>query len=123
MSRSRLAVPLSPYRHEHQLHYARLMRRSPTPSEALLWSAVRGDRLGFRVRRQVVVGPYIADFLVKPARLVIEIDGSAHIGLEHNDAFRDRELEVLGYRVLRVTASQVMRDVHAVVRRLVLAVG
>jgi imidazole glycerol-phosphate synthase subunit HisF len=52
------------------------MRRSPTSSEELLWSRIRGRRLGVVFRRQVpLLGCFIADFLAPAQRLVIEADG------------------------------------------------
>ena len=118
--RGRPSVPrITLFRRDHQLHYARLMRRSPTRSEQLLWKALRSrDALGFRARRQVVIGAYVVDILIPAAALVVEVDGSAHYGQEWNDALRQRELEFLGYSVFRVTAPEVERDVAAVVARI-----
>lgn len=56
------------------------MRAAPTPSEAALWRALRARQLGVEVRRQVVIGEFIADFVVPAAWLVIEVDGGAHRG-------------------------------------------
>lgn len=39
------------------------MRAAPTTSEALLWQALRGSRWGVALRRQLVIGEYIADFV------------------------------------------------------------
>ena len=51
------------------------MRRHPTPTEHILWQAIRGGRLGVTFRRQVPLGPFIVDFLAPGARLVVEVDG------------------------------------------------
>lgn len=111
MRSSRLSIPISLFRRNHQLVYARHQRRAPTASEAVLWSVLRHRHvIGFRTKRQPVVGPYVPDFVVPSVRLVIEIDGSAHHGKELADAFRTRELEAIGYSVLRLTARQVMRS-------------
>ena len=115
MNRSRLSVPLTHYRRNHQLQHALEMRRLPTPSEAALWAILRHrDALGFRTKRQMVIGPYIADFVVPSVRLVVEVDGSVHHGRELADERRDADLVLLGYSVLRITAWEVMRSpVHA----------
>ena len=115
MNRSRLVLPLTHYRRNHQLEHARSMRRQPTPSEAALWAILRHrDALGFRTKRQMVIGPYIADFVVPSVRLVVEVDGSVHHGRELADERRDADLVLLGYSVLRITAWEVMRSpVHA----------
>ena len=115
MSKSRLAVPISPFRREHypfgyrearQLQYARSMRRKPTASEGALWAVLRSrEHMGFRVKRQVVLGRYVADFVVPSVRLVVEVDGSAHYGREGADAMRTRNLEFLGYSVIGVNYS------------------
>lgn len=99
---------------------AHSMRFHPTPSEALLWSRLRGRRLGVQFRRQVVVGSYIVDFMAPAAALVVEVDGDAlHAAREGADRRRDEVLRVAGYRVLRLLASLVERqpeDAVALVR-------
>jgi very-short-patch-repair endonuclease len=103
---------------------ARAMRGAPTSSEALLFQAVRGGRLGVSVRRQVpLLGRFIADLLVPELRLVIEVDGGYHAGRPEADARRDRALAVAGYHVLRIEAELVIRDLPAVVERVREAVG
>lgn len=87
---------------------AHCMRFHPTPSEALLWSRLRGRRLGVQFRRQVVVGSYIVDFMAPAASLVVEVDGDAlHAASEAADRRRDEVLRRAGYRVLRLRASLV----------------
>jgi very-short-patch-repair endonuclease len=55
---------------------ARLLRINMTDAERKLWSLVRRKQLqGFRFRRQVPLGRYVADFACMSARLVIELDG------------------------------------------------
>ncbi len=85
------------------------MRAQPTRSEAALWGALRARRCGVEVRRQVVLGDAIADFVVPSARLVIEVDGASHRTRGGADAARDRKLARLGYRVLRLDAELVER--------------
>lgn len=76
-----------------------------------------GGRLGVAFRRQVpLLGKYIADLLANEIKLVVEIDGESHHGREELDAKRDRALVRAGYRVLRLDAELVMRDVDAAVR-------
>ena len=118
MPRSRLAVPLTHFRRNHQLQHALAMRRLPTPSEAALWAILRHrDALGFRTKRPSVIGRYVADFVVPSVRLVVEVDGSAHQGRELADARRQADLELLGYTVFRLTAREVMRSPEQAARR------
>ena len=93
------------------------MRLAPTESEALLFSAIRGRRLGVVFRRQVPLAGYIVDFLAPAARLVVEVDGAYHARRVRADARRDRVLEGLGYRVLRLEAELVLRDLAGAVER------
>ncbi len=92
------------------------MRREPTPSERRLFEAVRGGRLGVGFRRQVpLLGRYIADLLAAQVKLVVEVDGEYHARRGRADERRDRALAAAGYRVLRVQAELVMRDLPAAV--------
>jgi very-short-patch-repair endonuclease len=92
-----------------------------SPPEVALWCQLRGSKLGFKVRRQHPVGPYIADFFVAQAGLVIEIDGSPHDfgDRPERDLARDAYMEQRGYRVLRVLASDVKSDLEAVLKFIV----
>ena len=96
------------------VYSARKLRRAMTPSETLLWSALRGNKLGFKVRRQHPVGPYVADFFVRDSGLIIEIDGSPHDfgDRPERDERRDRYLNERGYRVLHLIASDVMKNLE-----------
>jgi very-short-patch-repair endonuclease len=89
------------------------MRFNPTPSEALLWAAIRGKRLGVQFRRRVVIGPYIVDFCAPSIRLMVEGDGGYHTRRKHLDARRDRYLTHLGYRVVRLDARLVERSLSS----------
>ena len=96
---------------------ARAMRHQPTYSEQLLWSALRGGRLGVVFRRQQVIGQFIVDFLAKKARLIVEIDGDIyHASRTKADAAREQKLVRAGYTVLRIPASVVERDLARAVR-------
>jgi very-short-patch-repair endonuclease len=57
--------------------FARSMRKAPTEAEAALWRIVRNRRFsGYKFKRQVPIGGYIADFVCFEARLIVEADGS-----------------------------------------------
>ncbi len=90
------------------------MRHDPTPTEARLFEGLRGERLGVAFRRQVpVLGRFIVDFLAPRLRLVVEVDGAYHEDRGEADARRDRALARAGYRVLRLRAELVARDLEA----------
>ena len=96
---------------------ARALRDALTPSEALLWSALRARQLGVTFRRQVLIGRYIVDFVAPASRLVVEIDGSFHAQRGRTDARRDAALFSAGYRVMRLEAELVLRALHVAVER------
>ncbi|WP_237214613.1 endonuclease domain-containing protein [Falsiroseomonas oryziterrae] len=100
------------------LQHAREMRREMTAPERRLWSASRRDALGVKVRRQVPLGSFIADFYVPAAPLVIEVDGMTHDDASA-DAARDAWLAARGVVVLRVTNADVTRNLDGVVARVV----
>jgi very-short-patch-repair endonuclease len=84
------------------LSRARQMRHEPTEAEAKLWSGLRAGRLnGAKFRRQVPIGPYIADFVCPAAKLIVELDGSQHADQQAYDARRTGFLVAEGYRVIR----------------------
>jgi very-short-patch-repair endonuclease len=94
------------------------LRRAPTASEAKLWSALSGEKLGVAFRRQVPVGHrFIVDFLAPQLKLVVEVDGSAHEHRGRADARRDEKLRRLGYRVVRVEATEVIERLSLVLER------
>jgi very-short-patch-repair endonuclease len=104
--------------------YAWRNRRAPTESEARLWEALRGGALGAQFRRQVpLCGRYIVDFLAPAARLVVEVDGGYHAKRQRADAWRDRGLRRLDYRVLRLPADLVMQSTAEAVQRVVQALS
>ena len=87
------------------------MLHAPTPSEEALWQALRGA-LGVAFKRQVVLGErYIADFFAPSLGVVVEVNGGAHSNSRASDRRKDEKLRRLGYRVVRVEAALVMRDV------------
>ncbi len=99
------------FRRHPLLEFARSMRRQPTRSEHALWQVLKmRDIVGFRTKRQAIVGEWIVDFLVPSVRLVVEVDGSVHQGRELADAQRAAGLARLGYSIMRLAAEDVARD-------------
>lgn len=104
-----------------QISLAQGHRREPTPSEAVLWEALRDKKLnGLRFRRQhpVLFTRFIADFCCISLKLIVEIDGGYHN--EPDQAERDREREMMiaerGYTFVRVSDSDVMDDLPQVLQ-------
>ena len=98
---------------------ARKLRRESTDAERLLWRHLRAHRMaGYKFRRQVVIEPYIVDFLCLEARLVIEADGGQHIQRTEEDDKRTAYLESLGYHVMRFWNHEILKDIDIVIDRI-----
>ena len=100
---------------------AKRLRTNATGAEQQLWKMLRTLPLsGSHFRRQVPIGPYIADFACMASRLVIEIDGSQHVRPDHaaHDRLRTEWLEREGYRVLRFWNSDVFLEWEAIAERI-----
>jgi len=95
--------------------HAHTMRQAPTDSEARLWRALRSSKLGVAFRRQVPLLGFIVDFYAPSARLIVEVDGGYHARRATADARRDRKLTRAGYRIVRLQAELVVRDLPAAV--------
>jgi very-short-patch-repair endonuclease len=96
---------------------ARRLRRTTTDAEKRLWYRLRKlDLDGSHFRRQVPIGPYIADFACMAARLVIEVDGSQHASdcTVAHDERRTRWLMKEGYRVLRFWNNDLVRNMDGI---------
>lgn len=96
---------------------AKRLRENTTAAEDILWRHLRRlDIDGTHFRRQVIIGPYVADFACLALRLIIEVDGSQH-GDHTNiqrDEVRTHWLNSEGFRVLRFWNNDVMTRTEAV---------
>ena len=94
------------------------MRREPTDAEAAMWRLLRDRRLArFKFRRQVPVGPYVADFLSFGFRLVVEVDGGQHAE-SRCDAVRDQWFAENDFRVMRFWNNEVLSNLEGVLNLL-----
>ena len=95
----------------------RLLRRNPTDAERALWQALVNDRrfAGRGFKRQVPIGPHIADFVSFPLKCVIDLVPQAETEAAARTRAEKRAwLEAHDYRVVEVTAADVERDVGQV---------
>ena len=94
------------------------LRSEMTKSEAVLWKHAlsKGKLFGFGFNRQRPILNYIVDFMSKDLLLVIEIDGVSHLftDISEKDVVRQQELEAVGFKVIRYSASEVLRNVKGV---------
>jgi very-short-patch-repair endonuclease len=76
---------------------AKPLRVAMTDAEAKLWYYIRARRFeGHKFRRQVPLGPYIADFVCEAAWLIVEVDGGQHGERHEHDETRTRWMSSRG---------------------------
>src|SRR5450631_197339 len=108
-----------------QLAAARRLRRDMTIAETILWRGLRNRGNGAKFRRQVPIGPYVADFVCIAGRLIIELDGPPHDEAEQrlHDVSRDAWLRAQGWRVLRFSNDLVIGGGNIVLDEIRKAIG
>lgn len=104
-----------PQTNKELLARAKHMRSNPTPAESRLWYNLRAKRFdAVKFSHQVVIFPYIADFVARSRKFVIELDGDTHADDGAYDARRTASLEQQGYRVIRFNNADVMGNLEGV---------
>jgi len=93
--------------------------------EVLLWQQLRKRKEGLKFRKQFPIGEMTVDFACLERRLIVEVDGEGHsIGDQPGrDAARDAILAREGFRVVRIAARDVLKEMDAVLRCIVDACG
>ena len=99
---------------------ANRLRQEMTKSEACLWKhALKAKQMkGYTFSRQRPIGNYVADFVCKELMIAIELDGLSHLFEEVQEKDREKEefLKSLGFKVLRFSDEEVLRDMKNVIR-------
>jgi cyclase len=95
---------------------AKNLRKNMTVAETVLWMHIKAGIDGLKFRRQHPIGLYIADFFCHRAKLIVEVDGSIHdlIEVSKEDKIRQQELESWGYKVIRFSNEQVLKEIEIV---------
>jgi very-short-patch-repair endonuclease len=102
---------------------ARRLRKNSTIAETKLWWRLRARELnGFKFVRQEPIGPYVADFVCRERRLIIEVDGGQHADSKR-DVVRDKWLREHRYRVLRFWNNDVIGNLEGVLEKILEAVS
>ncbi|HET7576282.1 MAG TPA: endonuclease domain-containing protein [Sphingomicrobium sp.] len=106
-----------------QVKRARSLRKKLSLPEVLLWQQLRKRPNGLKFRKQFPFGEMTIDFACLERRLVIEIDGEGHSygDQPRRDAARDALLRREGFQVLRIAARDVLKDMDAVLRYILVA--
>ena len=98
--------------------FANRLRKEMTKAEACLWKyALRARQMnGYQFRRQRPALNYIADFMCRELKLVIEVDGITHEWEETaaKDLNKEKGLTAAGFKVLRFTDEEVLRQIEGV---------
>ncbi len=109
--------------HHELLERAKWMRANPTPAEERLWSMLRNKRMpSFKFKRQMVIAPYIVDFVCLERRLIIEADGSQHAESAY-DMRRDAFFRGEGFEVLRFWNNDILSNAGGVFEAIVAALS
>jgi very-short-patch-repair endonuclease len=92
------------------------LRRNQTPQEIILWSKIRNNQTNYKWKRQVSIGPYIADFYCWKKLLVLELDGSQHLENKEYDKEREKYFLDLGIKTIRFWNSEVNTNIDGVLK-------
>jgi very-short-patch-repair endonuclease len=104
-----------------QVKRARTLRKKMSLPEVLLWQQLRKRPEGLKFRKQFPFGEMTVDFACLERRLIIEVDGEGHSFSDQprRDAARDALLRREGFRVIRIAARDVLKDMDSVLRYIV----
>ena len=94
--------------------------KNMTIAEHAIWRQLRVRQIfGYKFRKQVPIGRYIADFICYEKRLIIEIDGGQHAEAVNYDERRTRWLEAQEFLVIRFWNNEVLQNMEGVLERIV----
>jgi very-short-patch-repair endonuclease len=94
---------------------ARTLRQNVTEAERRVWRILRSEQIkGYKFRRQVPIGRYIADFVCHEARFIVELDGGQHDRSAPREAERNAFLQNEGYCVVRFWNNEVLANLDGV---------
>jgi very-short-patch-repair endonuclease len=100
-------------------HRAWELRQNMTAAEMKLWQKLRAHQLeDTHFRRQHAIGQYIVDFCAPKRKLVIELDGDPHQDQQTYDDMRTKDLQNMGYVVLRFWNREVFENMGEVIKKI-----
>lgn len=101
---------------------ARGLRSKMTEAEVKFWIRVRQKQIdGLRFYRQRPLGKYIVDFYRPAKKMIVEIDGGQHYGVEDikNDLEREKYFaDVLKLKIIRFANTDILKNIDGVIARL-----
>jgi len=97
---------------------ANKLRKEMTKAEACLWKYVlkANQMKGYQFRRQRPILNYIADFVCKELKLIIEVDGLTHQWgeIRAKDEKKEKDLIEAGFKVLRFSDEDILSKIDDV---------
>jgi very-short-patch-repair endonuclease len=106
-------------RHPVLIEHAKNLRQDQPFAETRLWEVLRGGKLGkFKFRRQHDVEPYVVDFCCPKVKVIVELDGDAHVGRKSQDQARGGYLTRLGYEIVRFENCDIRNKENRVIERI-----
>ncbi|MCW3124123.1 MAG: leucyl-tRNA synthetase [Flavipsychrobacter sp.] len=91
------------------------LKNNPTEAESILWQRLKANQLGFKFRRQHIIGRFVPDFVCLSCKLIVEVDGKIHEQQKEEDAARTEYLEEKGYKVVRFTNEEIIANIDNVI--------
>lgn len=106
-------MPKKIHSYKHLETYRKDLRNRATPAERFLWNYLKKNQLdGKRFLRQHSILNYIVDFYCPLEGIIVELDGGYHFSEEQRklDSARSKNLEMLGFKILRFTNNEAFKD-------------
>ena len=107
------------------ISFARDLRSNSVKAEVYLWKILKQSKSGYKFTRQKPILHYIADFYCHELLLVVEIDGSTHNHPDNalHDRRRDRDMQAIGLKVVRLWDRDVLKNPYASVAHIFQSAG
>lgn len=92
-----------------------------------MWRYLKKSQLaGYKFRRQYSIGRFVVDFYCPELKLALEIDGPSHFTgekIREADRMRQKYIESCGVTVVRVTNTDVYKNIDGVIKRVAEFIG
>lgn len=99
----------------------KLLRKKETDTEQVIWNIIRNRKLGYKWKRQVSIGRYVADFYCREKMIVLEVDGMYHENTIDYDTERTNYFSSLGIATLRLWNYDIINMSTAVKNKIITA--
>lgn len=111
-------ITANPYTYPIIKDYRKDLKDHQTEAEHVIWEYLRNKKTSYKIRRQHIIGDFIADFTCLSKKVIIEIDGKIHEFQKEQDEIRTIRLNNLGYEVIRFTNTEVLNSPYQVVQKI-----